>query len=206
MAFEYNTTEEKLKFPAYGRLVQEMIKQAIEEPNRQRRQAMAEHIVTVMADVNPQMQESPNYQEILWNHLAFIAEYKLDIDYPCEIEHADKNTPRKLSYPGNKIRYRHYGHLIEETISKIKDIPQTSPERSKQIRAIASRMKRCLIDWKGDDVENEKISHDIALYTDNIITAEDVLEMLKESNQLSSQSNRQNNYSNKRGLKFYNKR
>ena len=60
MAFEYNTTEEKLRFPAYGRMVQEMIDSATAESNPQRRQRMAEHIITVMADLNPQLQASPN--------------------------------------------------------------------------------------------------------------------------------------------------
>ena len=95
MAFEYNTTEEKLRFPAYGRMVQEMIDRATAESNPQRRQRMAEHIITVMADLNPQLQASPNAYEVLWNHLAFISNYELDIEYPVEIERADKSAPKK---------------------------------------------------------------------------------------------------------------
>lgn len=94
MAFEYNTTEEKLRFPAYGRMVQEMIDRATAESNPQRRQRMAEHIITVMADLNPQLQASPNAYEVLWNHLAFISNYQLDIEYPVEIERADKSAPK----------------------------------------------------------------------------------------------------------------
>uniref|UniRef100_UPI004025574A DUF4290 domain-containing protein n=1 Tax=Alloprevotella sp. TaxID=1872471 RepID=UPI004025574A len=69
MAFEYNTTEEKLRFPAYGRMVQEMIDRATAESNPQRRQRMAEHIITVMAALPPPLQASPNAYEVLWKHL-----------------------------------------------------------------------------------------------------------------------------------------
>ena len=152
MAFEYNTTEEKLRFPAYGRMVQEMIDRATAESNPQRRQRMAEWTSTVftesgvdaMADLNPQLQASPNAYEVLWNHLAFISNYELDIEYPVEIERADKSAPKKLSYPGNAIRFRQYGHLIENTLDKIQEMPAGTPGREHLLADIAMhhRMER----------------------------------------------------------------
>ena len=203
MVFEYNTTEEKLRFPAYGRLVQEMIDRAIAESSRKTRQAMAERIVTVMADLAPQIQASPNCWQVLWNHLAFISDYKLDIDYPVEIERVDKCPPRKLSYPGNKIRFRQYGHLIEATLEKLEEIPANNRKREALLSATASRMKRCITNWKGDEIENEKVSHDIASFTNNAITPEEVLEAVKHSERMNA-NNRPRFTPRKKGGKFYN--
>ena len=77
MAFEYNTTEEKLRFPAYGRMVQEMIDRATAESNPQRRQRMAEHIITVMADLNPQLQASPSPVEPFGLHLKLPTRHRI---------------------------------------------------------------------------------------------------------------------------------
>ena len=83
-------------------MVQEMIDRATAESNPQRRQRMAEHIITVMADLNPQLQASPNAYEVLWNHLAFISNYELDIEYP--VEYAYGNTDTSLKTHSTKSR------------------------------------------------------------------------------------------------------
>lgn len=204
MAFEYNTTEEKLRFPAYGHMVQEMIDRATAESNPQRRQRMAEHIITVMADLNPQLQASPNAYEVLWNHLAFISNYQLDIEYPVEIERADKSAPKKLSYPGNAIRFRQYGHLIENTLDKIQEMPAGTPGREHLLADIAMRMKRCITEWKGEEVENEKVCHDIEHYTNQAITYEETLNALSNTKQSIFARQRQRFAPQRRNSRYYN--
>ena len=65
------------------------------------------------------------------------------------------------------------------------------------------RMRRCITEWKGDDVENEKVCHDIALYTDNVITADEILNMLKEREQHAFVSNRTKFNQSRKGGRFY---
>ena len=55
---EYNSQKPKMILPAYGRLVQQMVERALQEPDRQKRQAMAEHIVQVMARLRPAVARS----------------------------------------------------------------------------------------------------------------------------------------------------
>lgn len=181
MSIRYNTTEEHLRLPAYGRLVQNMVNEAIQIEDPQERQAKAETIVRVMGTLVPEIKASPNYKQTLWNHLAYMSNYQLDVQYPCDIEKEDQTLkPHKLSYPGHRIRFRHYGHLVEEALNTLKTITDDEPRRQQLIRLAVLRMKRNLADWKGDGIEDDKVARDIALYTDGTVTVEETLEQLKE--------------------------
>lgn len=181
MSIRYNTTEEHLRLPAYGRMVQNMVNKAIQIEDPQERQAKAETIVRVMGTLVPEIKTSPNYKQTLWNHLAYMSNYQLDVQYPCDIEKEDQALkPHKLSYPGHRIRFRHYGHLVEEALNTLKTITDDEPRRQQLIRLAALRMKRNLADWKGDGIEDDKVARDIALYTDGAVTVEETLEQLKE--------------------------
>ncbi len=180
MKMEYNTTEERLRLPQYGRLVQEMIDRAERLKSKPARQAYAGHIVEVMTLLNPQLCNTPNYEQTFWNHLAYMSGYTLDIDYPCPIEHNTKSSaPHKLAYPGNKIRFRHYGHILESLLAELRKMPANAPGRDAFIRMVALRMKRYLADWKGDGIEDEKVGRDVAMYTDGAVTADEVIRQLE---------------------------
>ena len=82
---KYNTNRERLKMQAYGRNVQTMVEQCLAIEDRATRQAFAQRIVTAMAIVSQQSMRSKETATKLWNHLAQISDYQLDIDYPVEI-------------------------------------------------------------------------------------------------------------------------
>lgn len=82
---EYNTNKERLKMQAYGRNVQMMVEECLKIEDRRTRQAYAQRIVTTMSIVSQQSLRNKENVVKMWNHLAQIADYKLDIDYPCEI-------------------------------------------------------------------------------------------------------------------------
>ena len=181
MSIRYNTTEEHLRLPAYGRLVQNMVNEAIQIEDPQERQAKAETIVRVMGTLVPEIKASPNYKQTLGNHLAYMSNYQLDVQYPCDIEKEDQTLkPHKLSYPGHRIRFRHYGHLVEEALNTLKTITDDEPRRQQLIRLAALRMKRNLADWKGDGIEDDKVARDIARSTDGTVTVEETLDQIKE--------------------------
>ncbi len=83
---DYNTTRPRLKMQAYGRNVQNMVEKCIEIEDAEERQFMAERIIDAMAVVSQQNLRNPENQKKLWNHLAYLADYKLEVEYPCEIE------------------------------------------------------------------------------------------------------------------------
>ena len=87
---DYNTQREKLKLMAYGRDIQQMVERCIELPTKEQRQKCAETIISTMRRVVPSSQNQKERMPVLWYHLALMSDFKLDIDYPVEIEHEDK--------------------------------------------------------------------------------------------------------------------
>ncbi len=165
----YNTTEERLRMPEYGRLVQQMAEHAVSIPDRTRRQAYAREIVRIMAHLNPKMRGVPDYEHKLWDHLAYIADYKLDIDYPVEINRRDtESRPPRLPYPQGNIRYHHYGRLLEQAIQKAAEMPE-GPARQCLTALIINRMKRNLGTWRGASAADAKVARDLESYTEGKI-------------------------------------
>lgn len=178
---DYNTTRKKLVMPEYGRLIQEMVDYTQTIEDRKQRQLHAEKIISVMKSLNPQMRNIPDYVQKLWNHLAAMSGYQLDIDYPVEIVRQEEaGTPRHLSYPGNKIKFRHYGHLIESIMEKLENMPD-GPERDELILLAANRMKKNLAEWKGDGIENEKVARDLANYTHGQVAIEATTHIMEQA-------------------------
>lgn len=164
---DYNTQREKLIMPEYGRIVQEMVNYALTLKDREERQHCANTIIAVMGNLYAQQRDIPDFVHKLWDHLAIMSNYQLDIDYPCEIsspQDGEKEKPR-VEYPMQKIRYRHYGHLVETLLGKLRDMPE-GEERDQLTKQVIVQMKRSLSVWNKDVLSSEKIVSDIALYTD----------------------------------------
>ena len=167
----YNTQREKLILPEYGRIIQEMVDLCLEIEDRDKRQQCAESIIAVMATMNPNVDQQPDYEHKLWDQLAILSEYRLDIDYPFEVVKPEDITarPKPLKYPMQRIRYRHYGHLTEEFMRKLKELPE-SPEREELLSMMANYMKRSLYNWNRDAMDERKVASDVESYTDGTAT------------------------------------
>ena len=77
---DYNTQRPRLVLPEYGRLVQNMVDYAVGLTDRAQRQALAETIVNVMAGFFPAGRSQPDFRHKLWDHLALMSDYRLDVD------------------------------------------------------------------------------------------------------------------------------
>lgn len=82
---DYNTNRPRLKMPSYGRNVQQMVEECLAVENPDERQDYAERIVEIMATLTQQSLRNNEVKQKLWNHLAYIADYKLNVNFPCEI-------------------------------------------------------------------------------------------------------------------------
>ncbi len=164
---DYNTTRDKLILPEYGRLVQSMAEYAIGIKDRNERQRCAETIIRIMANFSPQNRNTPGLQHKLWNHLALLTDYKLDVDYPFPIErHPENEKPVRVPYPMTKIQYRHYGHLLENLLHTISEMPEGA-ERDELMRLTETRMRRSLEMWNKDSLNDSKIHADMQRYINN---------------------------------------
>ena len=155
---DYNTQREKLKLMAYGRDIQQMVERCIELPTKEQRQKCAETIISTM-------------RRVLWYHLALMSDFKLDIDYPVEIEHEDKmaQKPGHIDYTNKRrMPIRHYGRLLFEMFEKLKEMPE-GEERTALVNITAGQMYRSLVMWGMATADKEKVASDLARFTDGVI-------------------------------------
>ncbi|MBR1682122.1 MAG: DUF4290 domain-containing protein [Bacteroidaceae bacterium] len=179
----YNTQREKLILPEYGRAIQEMVDICLQIEDRQERQRCAETIIDIMATMNPNVTQQPDYEHKLWDQLAILSNYQLDIDYPYEVVRAEEITarPKPLKYPMQRIRYRHYGHLTENFMKVLKNMPE-GEERERLTSMMANFMKRSLYNWNRDAMDERKVRADVESYTDGQVTIADDFRYASVSN------------------------
>lgn len=167
---DYNTQREKLILPEYGREIQNMVDHAIQIEDRDERQRCAETIIGIMERMFPQNKENNDHQQKLWDHLALMSRFQLDIDWPFDVQQAARIAvkPEPLPYPMTQIPVRHYGNMIFEMFEKLKNM-EPGPERDELARMTANQMKRNLAQWSHGSTDDEKVVSDIARFTDGKI-------------------------------------
>ena len=164
---DYNTQREKLVLPEYGREIQDMVAYCVTLPTKEERQDCDETIISIMDRMNQQNHGNADHIQKLWDHLALMADFKLDIDYPFDVSQAMKiaSKPEPMTYPMSKIPVRHYGKMMFELFEKLKNMEE-GDERTELIRVVANQMKRCLIQWGHGSSDDEKVASDLARFTD----------------------------------------
>lgn len=168
---DYNTQREKLRLPEYGRCIQEMVDYAVALEDRKERQRCAYTIIDLMANMQKFTGNQDDFYQKLWNHLAYISDYQLDIDYPIEIQHIDKQETKRdrIPYPQKRIERRHYGTIIEQLTKRLMEM-EPSAEREELTRLVANQMKLALAKWNSNALDDEKILSDLAEYTQGKIS------------------------------------
>ena len=158
---DYNTQRKKLPLPEYGRNIQNMVDHLFTIEDRERRNRSAQTIIDVMGNLYPYLRDVPEYKHKLWDHLAIMSDFKLDIDYPYELPSPDILTekPKQVPYNQSKIKVRHYGIIIQKMIDAA--ILMEGEEQEILIEQIANQMKKLYMAWNKDSVDDEKIFSDL---------------------------------------------
>lgn len=159
---EYNTKREKMMFYGYGRNIHKMIEYAKNIQNRDERNIAARNIIKVMAMVNPSVRETVDYEHMLWDHLMMWSNFELDVDspYPVERVASMRFKPDNMRHQTHKIRYRHYGTLLESMIKKAAAMPE-GPERDCMVVLIANQMKKDYIDFNHDSAPVDVLNNQL---------------------------------------------
>ena len=167
---DYNTKRDKLIMPEYGRGVQQMVEHCKTIADKDERMHCARTIIETMANMAEQTADREDFQKKLWNHLAAMAQYELDIDYPVEIERMDDEEarPERLPYPQHRIKKRNYGTIVEQFTEHLATMEE-GQQRDDLTIMVANHMKRDLSNWSTDSMSDEKVVDDMAAYTDGKI-------------------------------------
>ena len=191
---EYNTRQKRLPLPEYGRSVQKMVDHALTIEDREERQRCAATIIEIMGSMFPNTRNLPDYERKLWDHLAIMSDFKLDIDYPCEVIKPEEFhvAPQHLSYRNSEIRNRHYGRIVEEMVAHALTIEE-GEEREQFIELILIQMKKNYIAWNKDGVEDKRIIEDLKCYTGGAIDFAGKEIRINQNNNARTFNNKRNN-------------
>jgi hypothetical protein len=164
---EYNTTRPQMVIPEYGRNLQEMIRYTCTIEDREKRNKSARFIVSVMAQMNPHLRDSADYNHKLWDHLHVISEFKLDVDapYPPPPPLTLSTKPEPLSYHDKDITFRHYGKNISLIIEKAM-LYEEGAEKDALVKIIAIHLKKSYLNWNRESVTDELIEEHLRLLSD----------------------------------------
>ncbi len=158
---QYNTTTKKLILPEYGRNVQMMAEHLLTIDDREKRTEAAYELVSILINMNPTVRETKDYKHKIWDFLAELCEYKLDVDFPFPItKTSELPPPQKLEYNTNNIKFRHYGLLTERMIEQACTI-ENEQERAVLIKMIANHMKKTYVAWNQKSVNDAIIIADL---------------------------------------------
>ena len=169
--FNYNTGRESLKLPEYGRHIQTMVDHLKTIEDRETRNKAAQTLIAIMQNTLAPKDINGDVKHKLWDHLAIMADFDLDVDAPFELPTHEKMAikPRKIPYSSQKISFKHYGHLTEELIANACELPE-GDEKNVVVWLIANHMKRQYLSWNRQQVSDETIYKDLITMSGGKIT------------------------------------
>ena len=158
----YNTERGQIIISEYGRNMQEMIRHLMEIEDRQKRTEAANFIISVMAQMNPQVKQTDDYIHKLWDHLYIISDYQLDVDspFPPPQPLSEATKPQHVGYQNHNIKYGHYGYYMAKMI-EIASEREDEEMRHALAHSIANQMKRNYLEWSGNVVNDQQIIEDL---------------------------------------------
>ena len=124
-----------------------------------------------MGQVTPQLKDVVDYDHRLWDHLFIMSNFELDIDSPYPKPSADffEKKPETISYPQRRIKYGHYGIIIEDLIAaaiKLED----GEEKTFLIKRIGNLLKTSYLLWNRNTVNDEVIVKHLEEYSKGQLT------------------------------------
>lgn len=199
----YNTQLKQLALPEYGRNIQCMVDHALTIEDRAERQRCANTIINIMGNMFPHLRDINDFKHKLWDHLAIMADFKLDIDYPYSIPQPEKfNTkPATVPYPNTRIKYRHYGKVLEMMVMRAAEYPE-GEEKRVLVNLLANQMKKLYTLWNKDGVEDQKILADLYEISEGRLnyTVDEIRFWMRENSNINN-----NQYNNKNKKKKHSK-
>lgn len=186
----YNTEEKRLVLPEYGRNIQNMVDHCVAIQDREERKRCADSIISIMGNMFPHLRDVNDFKHILWDHLAVMADFKLDIDYPYEIIKQEDlySRPPRLPYSNSRIRYRHYGKTLELMIRKATAF-EAGAEKELLVKLLATQMKKSFLTWNKESVDDRKIFKDLDDLSEGQIVLNEEVYKLVESRDILARNN-----------------
>ena len=154
----------ELVLPEYGRNIQNLVEYAVSLEDREERTKCAATIIRIMGTMFPYLRDREDFKHKLWDHLAIISDFKLDIDYPFEIVAKDKIHPKpaKLPYSSSKAHFMQYGKNIERLIEAAIAV-EDEAKKQRLTELICYYMKKSLIERNKENATDKRVIDDLRI-------------------------------------------
>ena len=181
MIGEYNTAREGIILKEYGRNVQKLVNYIRTVPDKEKRTELATTLIELIKQLAPVAKEAQENPQRMWDDLYIMADFNLDVNNPFTTP--DRTIlfkkPRKMEYPQNDVRFRHYGKNIEKLVKEA--IKKEDPkEREEAAIYIGKLMKTFFGAWNKETLDDSVIVKDIATMSQGKLTLS--LEKVREEN------------------------
>jgi hypothetical protein len=162
MDYDYNTSRKKLALPEYGRNIHKLVDHLMSLEDREERNKATRSLINIMGNLNPHLRDVSDFKHKLWDHLAIISDFKLDIDspYPIPTPATLSEKPRRVEYSTGDIKYKHYGKLLEKMAKTVAEMEE-GPEKKAAIEHLANLLKKFYLTWNREAVNDASIFHDL---------------------------------------------
>jgi hypothetical protein len=146
--------------------------------DREERNQAAKTIISIMGNLNPHLRDISDFKHKLWDHLALMSDFDMDIDSPYEVPAKETLTskPKQVPYVTGDITYRHYGRIIHQMIDVAIEMEE-GEEKDRLIKLIANHMKKSYLTWNRNQVTDEIIFNDIRQLSKGRIEIRDGLKL-----------------------------
>ncbi len=150
----------------YGRHIQRMVEFVLTIEDKEKRNQQAKIIIELMGVLNPHLKNVEDFRHMLWDHLFFISDFKLDVDspYPIPEKETYKAKTQPMGYPKRHPRFSHLGKNLELVIDKA--LQENDPEKKAAFaNSIAYYMKLSYSNWHKELVHDETIRTELDAIT-----------------------------------------
>lgn len=166
----YNSSLKPIILPEYGRHIQDMLDHCLTIEDRAERTRCARSIVDSMAVLFPSQTDQHLYRRTLWDHLAIMSDFKLDVDLPFEITKPEGYdlVPEAVALGSGHARHRVYGCHLELMVEEAAKMP-AGEERDRLVELLANHMKKLQTAVNPEGVEDDRIFRDLYEMTEGAI-------------------------------------
>lgn len=156
------TFKQDLLLREYGRNVQDLVNHILSIDDKAERTRLSYLLVNLMAKLNPQLRDTQDFQQKLWNHLYVMSGSKLDVDapYPLSAMEYLNDKPQPMEYPLSTPRFKHYGQNVELLIKRATEL-EDEKEREAATISIGKLMKTLYRSYNKDSITDDVILNDI---------------------------------------------
>ena len=156
------TFKQELLLREYGRNVQDLVNYISKVEDRSERTRLSQLLINLMAKLNPQLRDTQDYQQKLWNHLFVMSGSTLDVDapYPLSAMEYLNDKPQPMDYATQTPAFKHYGTNVELLIKKATEL-EDEKEREAAIISIGKLMKTLYKSYNKDSITDDVILNDI---------------------------------------------